>query len=454
MSRGKAILGWIESRTGAVSGLAHFLGEKIPASTGWRNTLGSLVGALLLVQILTGFLLALYYVPHPEAAQASLDYVHDSLLGGSLIRALHYQGASFVVVALFLHVVRVFLSGAYRAPREGVWITGLMLAGVVVALAFTGQLLPFNQMGYWAASVGVEIASSAPVVGPYIRQMILGGDTVGALTLTRFYALHVFLLPALLGLLITLHLYLLRKHGPTRSASDTSSGTDSFFPVQFFRDMVVISVGLSLLMIAALAVGGPHSAPLDLSDTSYVPRPEWYFNAHFELLRLTPPALYLAATFVLPTLVGVALVMLPWLDRGKSSSIADRKIVIYPGVVGIVLVIALTLLGVVRHSGHEPQTVASIEDESEAADAGAANPLVARGQEVFKEEFCSTCHRIDGVGETRGPDLTHIGSRLQEDYLRAWLQDPESFKPETIMPAVMAQGEDLDALVAYMMSLK
>ena len=452
MSRAKLKSGWIESRTGAVSGLSHFLSEKIPVSTGWRNTLGSLVGAFLLLQILTGILLSLYYVPHPEAAQTSLDYVHESMLGGSLVRALHYQGASFIVVALFLHMIRVFLSGAYRAPREMVWLTGLMLAGVVVGLAFTGQLLPFNQMGYWAASVGVEIASSAPVVGPYVRQMMLGGDTVGALTLTRFYTLHVVVLPGLLGLLITIHLYILRKHGPTRMASDTSDDTDTFFPAQFFRDMVVISVGLALLMLTALKFGGPHSPPLNLSDSSYVPRPEWYFNAHFELLRMTPSSLYLAATFVLPTLVGIALVLLPWLDRGTSTRISDRKLVIYPGVLGIVLVIALTLLGVVRNSGHESAPVAVVPTTSEEQDT--AGPLIARGKEVFAEEYCSTCHRIEGVGETRGPDLMNVGSRLQEEYLRAWLNDPESFKPETIMPASMAQGEDMDALVAYLMSLK
>ena len=166
MSRFKSIGQWVDSRTGMITGLTKFMGESIPASTGWRNTLGSLAGALILVQCLTGFLLAMYYVPHPDAAHASLQYVHDELIGGSLIRTLHYQGTSFIVVALFIHMVRTFLSGTYRSPREATWISGLILLAITLALAFTGQLLPYNQMGYWAATVGLEIASAAPVLGP------------------------------------------------------------------------------------------------------------------------------------------------------------------------------------------------------------------------------------------------------------------------------------------------
>ncbi|MFP6617096.1 MAG: cytochrome b N-terminal domain-containing protein [Candidatus Hydrogenedentota bacterium] len=175
MSARTRITEWVESRTGLVSGIGKFLGEEIPASSGWRNTLGSLAGALLLVQTLTGLLLALYYVPHLEAAHASLEFVNNELLGGSLLRTLHYQGTSFIVIALFIHTVRTFFSGSYRSPREATWITGLILFAIVIALAFSGQLLPYNQMGYWAATVGLEIGAAAPVIGPYIKELLMGG---------------------------------------------------------------------------------------------------------------------------------------------------------------------------------------------------------------------------------------------------------------------------------------
>lgn len=450
MSRFKSIGQWVDSRTDMITGLTKFMGESIPASTGWRNTLGSLAGALILVQCLTGFLLAMYYVPHPDAAHASLQYVHDELIGGSLIRTLHYQGTSFIVVALFIHMVRTFLSGTYRSPREATWISGLILLAITLALAFTGQLLPYNQMGYWAATVGLEIASAAPVLGPYIKQLLMGGDTVGALTITRFYALHVFLLPALLGLFLAVHLYFLRKHGAMRSAEDSSTDQVSFFPLQFFRDMVTITVGFALLFGVALMFGGPHSPALDLSDTTYVPIPEWYFNSHFEILRMTPPSLYVVATFVLPSVVGAALVLLPWLDRGKTAKMSDRKPVIVVGLLGIALVIVLTINGVLRN-----QSTHSVDPVAEApAEPGGVDARAALGRAVFEEEYCSTCHRINGEGESKGPDLSHVGSRLQESYLRAWLQDPESFLPDTIMPSVQADGEQLDNLIYYLMQLK
>ncbi|MEX2016017.1 MAG: cytochrome b N-terminal domain-containing protein, partial [Candidatus Hydrogenedentales bacterium] len=166
---------WLEQRTGAAAASRHFMTETIPASTGWRNTFGSLAGALLLFQVLTGFLLALYYVPHPEAAYESVGYIERELTLGWFMRALHYWGASFIVIALFLHIVRVFWSGAYRPPRELTWIVGVILLGVTLTLAFTGQLLPYNQMGYWAANVGVEIAASTPVIGARVRDLLLGG---------------------------------------------------------------------------------------------------------------------------------------------------------------------------------------------------------------------------------------------------------------------------------------
>ena len=192
------------------------------------------------------------------------------------------------------------------------------------------------------------------------------------------------------------------------------------------------------------------SPGLDLSDSDYIPVPEWYFNSHFEILRITPPSLYVAATFVLPSLVGLVLVLLLWLDRGRSSVMADRKPIILAGSVCIVLVIVLTIVGVVRSASHGDSGL----DAGIAAVDGGEDPRIALGRDVFEEEYCSTCHRIDGEGETKGPDLSHIRSHLQEGYLREWVTDPEAFRPETIMPAVQANGKKLDDLVFYLMSLE
>ncbi len=449
--------GWFESRTGGRATLHEFLGEKMPASVGWKNTLGSLAGALLLVQIVTGVLLMIYYVPHPEAAYTSLEWMAKNVTLGALVRALHYWGASFVLVAIAVHFLRVVVTGAYRAPREMNWLTGLALGGVVVTLAYTGQLLPFNQMGYWAGTVGIEIASSAPFIGDDIRKLMMGGDTVGALTLTRFYALHVVVLPALLGGLVIAHLYLLRKHGPARSAQDTAPAIDPFFPKQFLRDMVVISGGLAALLLTAQALGGPHSGPLDLSDTSYRPRPEWYFLAHFELLRLTQGAFQkMLVAFAFPSALLLALAALPWIDRGRSVAVHDRKPIVAAVVVLAIGFTGLTAYSVALHSS-EPgdQQMAEADAPADAAPPGAnQDDVIALGARTFRQLQCFKCHVINGEGSDIGPDLTISGVRLQESFLRAWLKDPKAFKPQTIMPPLKTSPEKFEAIVAYILSLR
>lgn len=239
----KSLKNWVEDRTGLLGHTKNFLNERIPRSTGWRNTLGSAAGALLLIQFLSGVLMMLFYVPHPNAAYESVQFVEGGLLGGSFVRAMHYWGASFIIVALFVHLVRVFLSGAYKKPREVTWLVGLALLGIVFALAFTGQLLPWNQDGYWAAKVGVEIGASAPILGPYVRHALLAGDSIGALTLTRFFTLHVVILPALLSVLLLFHLYLLRRHGPTPAPDSAPEEEDRFFPLQTARDAIIVKIG-------------------------------------------------------------------------------------------------------------------------------------------------------------------------------------------------------------------
>ncbi len=437
---------WIEHRTGAFGAIDEFMGEQIPRSTGWRNTLGSLAGALILFQIVSGILLMIFYVPHPRAAYQSLEFVHNSITGGGLVMALHYWGASFIVVSLFVHVIRVFYSGAYKKPREITWLVGLALFGVVLGFSFTGQLLPFNQAGYWAANVGIEIASAAPVAGPYIKSLLIGGGSLGALTLTRFYAAHVVLLPLALGGLVGLHLYLLRRHGPARPDSDTTDDTISFFPYQVLRDLIVISVGFAALLAVAFIVGSPESGPADPSDTSYIPHPEWYFMSHFQILKVTPGSMKLFATFILPNLLVGALVMLPWLDRSKESSWRKRPVIVALGSIVIVSIVVLTAYG-----------TAQLPDQGgthAAAGADGAYDKVVAGAALYDDFDCANCHRINGDGQEVGPDLSYVGDRLRPDYMKRWLMNPQAFIPRTEMPSTKANSQELNELVAYLQSLK
>lgn len=433
---------WLDDRTGLVTAARRFFAEPIPSSIGWWQTLGSLTGALLLVQVLTGALLAFYYVPHPDAAYQSVLYVEQQVVAGRLVRALHYWGASFVVVAAFLHMVRVFCAGAYKAPRDANWLAGLTLLGLVVALAFTGQLLPWNQTGFWSAKVGIEIAASAPLVGPGLKRLLTGGASVGALTLSRFYALHAVVLPALLGLFVMLHLYLLRRHGPLRPAWDEGSATVPFHPTQLARDLILISLGLATLFAVARWAGGPTAGVIDPTDTNYLPRPAWYFQAHYQLLRVTPGSLKVLATVVLPAGVALVLMALPWIDRGPGRRFSDRRPVVVTG-----LALAAGLAGLTAYG-----TAADVP-EPPAPRPGTYDPVEA-GRALYAQENCRKCHTIGLEGGTEGPDLTNVGARLQEAYLRKFLRNPQGYVPDVEMPAVKLPARQFEELVAFLKSLR
>lgn len=449
------ILKWIEHRTGLLGATRAFLNENIPRSTGWWNTLGSIAGALLLLQIATGFLLALYYVPHLDSAYASVQYIKEEIMAGGLVHALHYWGASFIVAALFIHMLRVFIAGAYKKPRELNWWIGLALFGLVIGIAFTGQLLPWGQEGYWAAKVGVEILSDTPLIGDHLATLFIGGEGLGALTLTRFYALHIVLLPGLLGLLVGLHLYLLRRHGPLRPARDTGTETTPFFPNQLAKDLLAISLALGALLAVALVVHSPESSPVDTTDTSYVPRPEWYFLAHYELFRVTPGALKQITTFYLPALAGLILFTLPWLDRAKTTAFTERKRIVTVGMIVCVALVALTGYGIATPPDRE--AAAELARQEAEIDIERAQKeeyaLMKTARATYRRMKCAKCHTVNRRGGHIGPDLSGVGIRLHEAYIRKWIVNPTAFKPDTVMPPIEASEEEIDLLIFYLLSL-
>jgi quinol-cytochrome oxidoreductase complex cytochrome b subunit len=212
----KKLAAWIFERTGLDRVWAALFERHIPEASGpsaWLYTLGSAALFVFVVQVITGSLLAMNYVPSPDHAYDSVRFINDQVVLGHFIRGLHHWGATFMVVVVSLHLLRVFYMGAYKYPREVTWLVGVLLFLLVMGFSFTGYLLPWDQKAYWATTVGTNIAGQTPVLGPYIAQVLKGGNELGAATLTRFYALHVLVLPIFAGLFIAIHLFLVVWHG-------------------------------------------------------------------------------------------------------------------------------------------------------------------------------------------------------------------------------------------------
>src|SRR3984885_3445789 len=325
-----------DRRTGLHSGLQQFLYEEIPASSGWHQVFGSVALFLILIQFFTGVMLAFNYAPTPGDAYSSLRYILTEVTAGRLMRGLHHWGASMLIVIVVLHMVQVFLWGAYKKPREGTWVVGVILLLLTLAYGLTGYLLPWDNRAYWGTLVTTKIGASVPLVGPYVSRLLGSTGDIGVVTFARFYGLHVLLLPPATMLLIGFHVYLVRRHGVAPGPQDEAKPKKSFFPEQVFKDTVAVFIAFVILFIMAVAVRVPLERMADPTDTSYIPRPEWYFLFLFQTLKVFEGPLEVAGTVVLPTLAILALVLTPFIDHSRIVRLRQRTLAF-----GIVILAAL-----------------------------------------------------------------------------------------------------------------
>ena len=281
-----AIGEWLEHRTGIIGGIQHFLYEEIPASSGWHQVFGSVALFLFMVQAFTGIMLAFNYAPTPGDAYDSLRYILTALTAGPLMRGLHHWGASMIVVVVVLHMVQVFLYGAYKKPREATWMVGVVLLLVTLAYGLTGYLLPWDNRAYWGTMVTTQIAAMSPGVGLYLTRLLGAADGIGVVTFARFYAMHVLILPPATILLVALHVFLVRRHGVAPVPGDEAKPKKMFFPMQVFKDTVAIFIAFAILFTMAVAVHVPLEQMADPTNNSYIPRPEWYFLFLFQFLKM------------------------------------------------------------------------------------------------------------------------------------------------------------------------
>ena len=461
---------WLEDRAGLKSFVRLLLHERIPGGASWTYVFGSVLAFVFVLQATTGVMLAMHFSASATDAWGSVYYIQNEMTWGWMIRGLHHFGSSAMVILVALHMVQVFLFGAYKAPRELNWISGVLLLGLVLGFSLTGYLLPWDQKGYWATKVATSITGGMPGLGETVQRLLQGGDEYGNFTLTRFFALHVFVLPGGLLALLCVHVVLMRRHGvtprPGRSPEELERTAGWFWPTQVLIDIVAMALVLAVLMSLAIWVGAPLDAPADPNADAYPARPEWYFLFLFQLLKYFEGPLMLVGTAVIPGLATVFLLLLPFLDRGPDRRLRARKVwaVLFFG--GIAAVGALTVAALRRDAGDpafQAQRVAASRDAAEAivyARTGGIDAhgriVLYQGRKVFRRERCDECPTALGGGAAKAP---HLDGYLSRAWLERFLRDPDA--PEhfgnTDLAGMMAPVGDLPAatlaaLVEYLAS--
>lgn len=435
----RPVIDWLEERTGIESAIHHFLYEDVPASAGWHQVLGSVAMFAFLTQVFTGILLALNYAPTPGEAYNSLRYIVTELTGGQMIRGLHHWGASLMIIVVVLHMVQVFLWGAYKKPREATWMLGALLLLLTLAYGLTGYLLPWDNRAYWATTVTVHISALAPGAGPYVLRLLgSDGGSIGAVTFARFYAAHVLLLPPLTMLLIALHVYLVRRHGVTPIEADAQLPKKKFYPEQVFKDTVATFIWFAVLVTMAIAVRVPLGHVADPTDTSFIPRPEWYFLFLFQFVKSFEGPMEVVGAVIIPTLAMLVLFLVPFIDRGKVLRLRERT-----------GAIAFVILGILGWGALTARAIATTPPSTENPDAGfaqvepwqqlPADQLAAIG--AFRKDNCGNCHVLGKSGAA--PDLARAASQRPNDWLL------QHFKQPTPNIATQLKGPELRGLLNF-----
>ena len=470
--------GWLDERVDLRGIKRALLDREVPERLTWWHTLGSAALTAFAVQIVTGLVLATFFAPSPDHAYDSVRYIGSTVTSGAFLRGLHFWGASAMVVLVLAHMVRVFTMGAYKYPREPNWVLGVVMFLLVLGFGFTGYLLPWDQKAYWGTQVGTSIAGTAPLVGSFFASLLRGGSQIGAATLARFYAFHVLWLPLLLGLLIAVHLVFVVRQGiaprpraleegapPRTSAPEypgyyreryaaTKRSGVRFWPDIVGKDMIVSFVVVFILAVLALTRGATLEPPADPTDTSYVPRPEWYFLPFYQFLKLFPGSLESTVAVGVPLLLVLALFGLPFFDRRSARNLRYRP---------LALASLAFLLG-----GSGLLLGASLRDVQPGIAPETGQPLTSSqraGRALFRRQ-CTGCHVVAGLPETEkrekdpneGPELTEIGLHHSVAWLHSFVEDPKRFRGDTASmasfgPPVLSHQE-IEEIALYLTTLR
>jgi len=424
---------WFDRRLQLAAPIREASEHRVPRNTAsWWYVFGSAALIVFCLQLVTGILLAMTYVPSAGEAWSSLQALNHDITLGWFIRALHGWGSNFMVAIVLIHMMQVFLFGAYKFPRELTWIVGIFLLLMTLGMAFSGQVLRFDQDAYWGLGIGASISSRIPVIGPAVVKLLLGGPIIAGATLSRFFALHVFVIPGMLIGFVGLHLLMVLKLGinewpmPGRIVKRatylkdyhelTKADGAPFVPYAIWKDMFFAA--FVLLAVAACAVYfgpfGPTGRP-DPTIIQTVPKPDYFFLWLYALLSLLPPSLETPALLIGPVVVIIGLILLPFLSGEGEKSWKRRPIAVLT-----VLLVAITLgtfTDLAAHAPWSPQMNAWSGEAVPAQFLHATTALERQGALVFQVKQCRNCHSLAESGGQRGPALDSVAVRLTQDQL-------------------------------------
>ncbi len=437
------------------------LEEEIPGGARFAYTLGTSLIFIFTLQVASGILQLLYYVPTVDHAYDSVSYLRTEVPFGWLIHNMHYWGAQAMVFIVALHMVRVYIWGSYKKTPL-TWFIGIALVLTVMALSFTGAPLIWDQAGYWAGEVGSSIAGEVPVAGALMKIILRGSENMGQLALSRFFVFHVGIFAPLLAFLIAAHVASFRTSGvggPWSEEKRKVSGP--LWPDQIFKDMVTIAV--VFLAMIALSSFAPVSftGAADTLNISYVPKPEWNFLFVYQALKAFKGPLEPIGAAGLPAFFIILLVLVPLVDRNPERNPFRRPVAMACLAAYAGLVLALTVIGYLSPGFAQiPPTPAKTVQPAKPRTAQEQTEVIPAaqiqaGRQIFQSKGCTACHRVHGQGGSIGPELS--GDTLKGKS-RQWIEDqvtnPKSHFPDTIMPANKdLSKEQLDDLVSFLISL-
>lgn len=469
-------LHWLNRRAETDKLLRQALAEPIPGGASVAYVFGSGLLFLFISQFITGIFLALYYVPSADHAHVSVAYIVKVVSAGYFLRSVHAYGSSAVIIVLMMHLTQVFTWGAYKGRRELLWLVGIVLLFLMAGMAFTGYLLPWDQNSFFATTVGTNLISEIPFIGGGLKELLLGGITMGTLTVSRFFVIHVFFLPALICLFVVVHIYLFRKAGAAGPVTEhplvPRHPTEMFYPRQLGMDLAFTFLIIAILGFLAFLHPfelGPAANP---ANTQYLPRPEWFYRPMFQALKYFPGPYEILGIVVIPAILIGLLIALPFVDTSPERRPWKR-----PATMGIFSAVLLGMVGLGIFSfwqdDHNPLVATQLEKQQQqvtaymeapfkpqligtnpAAPSSPSNPLVTKGATLFTGQGCNSCHGENGAGTSIAPSLLGIGSKLPPEALASRIRTPTKDMSAAGMPSFNLSDSQMNALVAYLDSLK